>query len=168
MAAILQGKDEKLVVAFGLVCSSFVMISRGSTHRHFFLPEGDLTAQSVKAGNCLAARTLGCGSKPFGPIQVCILYIYIIYIYIFFIYLSIYLSFHPSIYLSCSIIFSIFSIISTICWQWDHPSPPPGSPRAIAPKPRFEPGGVARVPENHGKDMPVDCWIVTITTICVQ
>ncbi|CAL1162909.1 unnamed protein product [Cladocopium goreaui] len=57
MAAILQGKDEKLVVAFGLVCSSFVMISRGSTHRHFFLPEGDLTAQSVKAGNCLAART---------------------------------------------------------------------------------------------------------------
>ena len=82
MAAILQGKDEKLVVAFGLVCSSFVMISRGSTHRHFFLPEGDLTAQSVKAGNCLAARTLGCGSKPFGPIQVCILYIYIIYIYI--------------------------------------------------------------------------------------
>ena len=84
MAAILQGKDEKLVVAFGLVCSSFVMISRGSTHRHFFLPEGDLTAQSVKAGNCLAARTLGCGSKPFGPIQVCILYMYNLYIYIYY------------------------------------------------------------------------------------
>ena len=67
------------------------------------------------------------------------------YIIIYNLYIYIYLFIYPSIHLSCSIIFSIFSIISTICWQWDHPSPPPGSPRAIAPKPRFEPGGVARV-----------------------
>ena len=45
------------VVTFGLVCSSFVAVSRGSTHRHFFLPLGDETAPSVKLGNLLASRT---------------------------------------------------------------------------------------------------------------
>lgn len=56
LSAILHGKDQ-LVVTFGLVCSSFVTISRGSTHRHFFLPEGDADGNSVQVGNCLAART---------------------------------------------------------------------------------------------------------------
>ena len=45
------------MVSFGLVCSSFVAISRGSTHRHYFLPLGDEAAPSVKLGNVLAART---------------------------------------------------------------------------------------------------------------
>ena len=51
------------VACFGLVCSSFVSMSRGSTHRHFFLPMGDLDAPSVQLGNLLAARTVRqCGS----------------------------------------------------------------------------------------------------------
>ena len=58
LATILRGKDEQLVVAFGLVCSSFVTISRGTTHRHYFLPDGDTSVLSVQKGNCLAARTL--------------------------------------------------------------------------------------------------------------
>lgn len=41
---------------FSLVCSSFVSISRGSTHRSYFLPEGDPSSKSVQRGNLLAAR----------------------------------------------------------------------------------------------------------------
>ena len=44
------------VVTFGLVCSSFVSVSRGSTKRHYFLPLGDETAPSVQRGNLLANR----------------------------------------------------------------------------------------------------------------
>ena len=47
---------EGVVVTFGLVCSSFVSISRGSTYRSYFRPEGDLTSKSVQRGNLLAAR----------------------------------------------------------------------------------------------------------------
>jgi len=54
--AILQSKDG-VVVAFGLVCSTFITISRGSTFRHYFLPHGDQDAKSVAASNILAART---------------------------------------------------------------------------------------------------------------
>ena len=54
--AILESRDG-VVVSFGLVCSSFVSISRGSTRRHYFLPEGDLSSRSVLMGTTLAART---------------------------------------------------------------------------------------------------------------
>lgn len=64
LATILRGKDEQLVVAFGLVCSSFVTISRGTTHRHYFLPDGDTSVFSVQKGNCLAARTLCLSMYP--------------------------------------------------------------------------------------------------------
>ena len=58
LSAILQSKDG-VVVAFGLVCSTFITISRGSTYRHFFLPEGDsYGSKSVAASNVLAARIL--------------------------------------------------------------------------------------------------------------
>ncbi|CAE7523392.1 unnamed protein product, partial [Symbiodinium sp. CCMP2456] len=48
-----------MVVSFGLVCSSFVSVSRGSTGRSFWLPTGNEKASaSVRDGNLLAARTL--------------------------------------------------------------------------------------------------------------
>ena len=55
LATILRSRDG-VVVTFGLVCSSFVSISRGSTHRSYFLPEGDPSSKSVQRGNLLAAR----------------------------------------------------------------------------------------------------------------
>ena len=55
LSAIMGSKDG-LVVAFGLICSTFIAMSRGSTFRSYFLPEGDLTSKSVRASNCLAAR----------------------------------------------------------------------------------------------------------------
>ena len=45
--------------AFGLVCSSFVSVSRGSTHRHYFLPLGDPSSKSVELGNLLCSRNQG-------------------------------------------------------------------------------------------------------------
>jgi hypothetical protein len=56
LLAILQSKDG-VVVSFGLVCSSFVAISRGSTFRSYFLPHGDVSSPSVAKGNLLAYRT---------------------------------------------------------------------------------------------------------------
>ena len=44
------------MVSFGLVCSSFVAVSRGSTGRHYFLPLGNESAPSVMVGNLLAVR----------------------------------------------------------------------------------------------------------------
>ena len=44
---------------FWLVCSTFITISRGSTFRHYFLPEGDPHSLSVSQSNLLAARTNG-------------------------------------------------------------------------------------------------------------
>ena len=64
LQAILQSKDG-VVVAFGLVCSTFITISRGSTHRHYFLPQGDQDAKSVAASNILAARTHHCNIQQF-------------------------------------------------------------------------------------------------------
>ena len=56
LSTILRAKRGSLVVTFGLVCSSFVSISRGSTGRSFWLPCGNLEAPSVQAGNLLASR----------------------------------------------------------------------------------------------------------------
>lgn len=55
LATILRARDG-VVVTFGLVCSSFVSISRGSTYRSYFRPEGDPSSKSVQRGNLLAAR----------------------------------------------------------------------------------------------------------------
>ncbi|CAK9079922.1 unnamed protein product [Durusdinium trenchii] len=56
LAAILQSQDG-VVVHFGLVCSTFIAISRGSTYRSYFRPEGDPSSPSVARSNLLAART---------------------------------------------------------------------------------------------------------------
>lgn len=56
LQVILRSTPEA-VFSFGLVCSTWVSVSRGSTFRHFFLPLGDQSAASVKLGNLLAART---------------------------------------------------------------------------------------------------------------
>ena len=53
------------VVTFGLVCSSFVSVSRGTTRRHYFLPLGDETAPSVQQGNMLANRIAGAAHLGF-------------------------------------------------------------------------------------------------------
>ena len=56
LTAILEAEDG-LVVAFGLVCSSFISISMGTTKRSYFLPEGDPTSsKSAEKGNLLANR----------------------------------------------------------------------------------------------------------------
>ena len=60
LTAILMG-GENLVVSFGLVCSTWVSISRGSTMRHYFLPLGDQQAPSVILANLLASRTIDVG-----------------------------------------------------------------------------------------------------------
>ena len=55
LLSILRAK-EGAVFTFGVVCSSFVAVSRGSTFRHYFLPLGDPTSPSNQLGNLLAAR----------------------------------------------------------------------------------------------------------------
>ena len=62
LLSAIMGSQDGLVVAFGLICSTFISMSRGSTFRSYFLPEGDQHAKSVKASNCLAARN-GLGLK---------------------------------------------------------------------------------------------------------
>ena len=58
LCAILQSK-EKVVVSFGLVCSTFIAMSRGSTYRSYFLPLGDMDgSQSVARSNILASRRI--------------------------------------------------------------------------------------------------------------
>ena len=69
LLAILQSKDG-VVVSFGLVCSSFVAISRGSTFRSYFLPHGDVSSPSVEKGNLLAYRT-----RVFRNSKCCYIYI---------------------------------------------------------------------------------------------
>lgn len=56
LSTILRSKPSA-VFTFGLVCSSFVAVSRGTTHRSFFLPLGDPTSKSVQLGNILCSRS---------------------------------------------------------------------------------------------------------------
>ena len=50
---------EKVVVSFGLVCSTFIAMSRGSTYRSYFLPLGDMDGSpSVARSNILASRRI--------------------------------------------------------------------------------------------------------------
>ncbi|CAL1139171.1 unnamed protein product [Cladocopium goreaui] len=57
ISTILRSKSDA-VYAFGLVCSSFVSVSRGSTFRHYFLPLGDPSSASAQLGNLLCARMI--------------------------------------------------------------------------------------------------------------
>ena len=57
LSTILRAQPHCLVVTFGVVCSSFVAISQGSTRRSYWLPKGDESGPSVQYGNLLACRT---------------------------------------------------------------------------------------------------------------
>ena len=59
LLTILRAKDGDFVVSFGLVCSTFVTISRHSTKRSYFNPLGDCSKKSVADANLLCSRQ-GC------------------------------------------------------------------------------------------------------------
>jgi len=75
ISTILRSKSDA-VYAFGLVCSSFVSVSRGSTFRHYFLPLGDPSSASAQLGNLLCARSPRVGNIRYHIVG----YIYHIYI----------------------------------------------------------------------------------------
>lgn len=58
ICAILKGKKDGLVAIFGIVCSSWVAISRGTTLRTPMTPLGDQRHAFVRAGNEMAGRPL--------------------------------------------------------------------------------------------------------------
>ena len=62
MSAILGAVEDKCLVMMGIVCSSFVVISSGTHGRTPFMPLGNTQYESVRNGNTLASRTLGCSS----------------------------------------------------------------------------------------------------------
>lgn len=66
LSTILRSHPDA-VFHFGLVCSTWVAISRGSTYRHYFMPLGDTTAKSVELGNLLAARRVWAVSSGYHP-----------------------------------------------------------------------------------------------------
>ena len=80
ISTILRSKSDA-VYAFGLVCSSFVSVSRGSTFRHYFLPLGDPSSASAQLGNLLCARSPRVGNIRYHIVG----YIYHIYIYIIYV-----------------------------------------------------------------------------------
>ncbi|CAJ1363253.1 unnamed protein product, partial [Effrenium voratum] len=56
--AILQGKFEELLAAFGVCCSSWILTSRGSSHRSELTPMGNPEFAKVKLANLLGSRTV--------------------------------------------------------------------------------------------------------------
>ena len=58
--SILKLKDGTGLVHFGMVCSSWITISRGTTQRCYFCPLGDETVDSVAKANILCSRIIGC------------------------------------------------------------------------------------------------------------
>ena len=46
-----------MVVHFGVPCGSWVVVSRGPTHRSYLAPMGNESCNAVADGNCIAART---------------------------------------------------------------------------------------------------------------
>lgn len=56
LLAVLSCVPGEHVVVFAIVCSSFVSISRATTHRSFLCPLGDDRVTSVRVGNLLASR----------------------------------------------------------------------------------------------------------------
>ena len=55
MLAVLQMRPG-FIIHFGLCCNSWVVVSRGSTLRHFLAPDGNPAVRSVREGNTLLAR----------------------------------------------------------------------------------------------------------------
>ena len=57
MLAILKCKDGEFVVMWGIVCSTWISLSRHSTGRHFWVPLGDTSRLPVQEANLLTSRT---------------------------------------------------------------------------------------------------------------
>ncbi|CAE7227590.1 unnamed protein product [Symbiodinium sp. CCMP2456] len=57
ISLVLRSKLDQLVAAFGVVCSSFVPINRGTSKRSFLCPHGDESVVGVRRGNKLMARS---------------------------------------------------------------------------------------------------------------
>ena len=58
LSSILKCREGEFVVMIGMVCSSWVSVSRASTQRHFFVPLGNPErSASARVGNILVART---------------------------------------------------------------------------------------------------------------
>ena len=55
---ILRGRFNELVAFFGICCSSFVPVNRGTGHRDMMVPEGDEHVASVRRANKLLSRSL--------------------------------------------------------------------------------------------------------------
>ena len=55
---VMKMKEGKGLVHFGMVCSSWVTISRSSTGRSYFVPLGDRSIDSVNKANILVSRTV--------------------------------------------------------------------------------------------------------------
>ena len=56
---ILQGKFEEVFTSWGIVCSSWVVASRGSTGRSFICPMGNPDFEKVALSNRMASRIAG-------------------------------------------------------------------------------------------------------------
>lgn len=61
LLVVLRGCDH-MVMHFGVPCSSWVVVSRGTTQRSYLSPMGTDKCLSVAEGNCIVARTviMGC------------------------------------------------------------------------------------------------------------
>ena len=60
LAAVLNGKESGFVDWFGILCSSWVAASRGTTARSWVLATGRVEYRSVQESNIMAARSADC------------------------------------------------------------------------------------------------------------
>ena len=80
LTVALEGKFGQLLCMLGVCCSSWVAISRGSSHRSFINPQGYTGYRAVNVANRMAARTgfaksltCVCALKLMFPNHVCLL-----------------------------------------------------------------------------------------------
>ena len=55
-----MGKPQGFLAWFGILCSSWIATSRGTTHRSYVCPHGYIEYRSVSEGNVMAARFFVC------------------------------------------------------------------------------------------------------------
>ena len=66
LLAILRSRSS-VAVFFGMVCSSWVLISRNSTKRSFWRPLGDVSVKGVTASNIMASRCMVSSCMSWNP-----------------------------------------------------------------------------------------------------
>lgn len=54
----MQGKTGKVLSTLGMVCSTWVFMSRGSTYRSFLNPEGNTSNEKVQLANRMLCRSV--------------------------------------------------------------------------------------------------------------